>query len=62
MRYFILIGKLFSTKITTRQIIGLCFASDEEFTELVEKSIKVNLSEKEIKLVIENWKQDKYRV
>ena len=62
LRYFILTGKVLSSKISTRQIIGLRFASDEEFPTLVEKAEKENLSEKEIKAAIQNWKEDLYRV
>jgi len=61
LRYYILTGKVLSSKITTRQIIGLRFASDEEFPMLVEKAEKENLSEKEIKAAIQNWKEDLYR-
>lgn len=62
LRYFILTGKPLSDKISTRQIIGLRFASDEEFPALVEKTEKENLSEKEIKLAVKNWRSDNYRV
>lgn len=62
LRYFILTGKALSNKITTRQIIGLRFASDEELIALVERTEKDNLSEKEIKKAIKNWKADNYRV
>lgn len=62
LRYFILTGKPLSEKLTTRQIIGLRFASDEEYPSLVEKVLKENTSEKEIKKVIKNWKADTYRV
>jgi len=62
LRYFILTGKPLSNKITTRQIIGLRFSSDEEFVDLVERAIHENLSEKEIKRAIKNWKADNYRV
>ncbi|UMB61844.1 DUF6526 family protein [Lutibacter sp. A80] len=62
LRYFILTGKPMSDKVTTRQIIGLRFASDEEFVVLVDRAIKENLSEKEIKSSISNWKPDTYRV
>ncbi|PCH53725.1 MAG: hypothetical protein COC22_01835 [Flavobacteriaceae bacterium] len=61
LRYFILTGKALSNKITTRQIIGLRFASDEEFVALVDRAEKENLSEKEIKILIKNWKEDLYR-
>ena len=62
LRYFILTGKSLSNKITTRQIVGLRFASDEEFPTLVEKAENEKLSEKEIKKLIKNWKADTYRV
>jgi len=62
LRYFILTGKPLSIKITTRQIIGLRFASDEEFVGLVDRAAKENLSEKDIKKAIKNWKSDNYRV
>ena len=62
LRYYILTGKPLSNKITTRQIIGLRFASDEEFPALAEKAEKENLSENDIKKSIKNWKPDLYRV
>jgi len=62
LRYFILTGKPLSNKITTRQIIGLRFSPDEEFVDLVERAIQENLSEKEIKEAVKNWKADNYRV
>ena len=62
LRYFILTGKSLSNKITTRQIVGLRFASDEEYPTLVEKAEKESLSENEIKKLIKNWKADTYRV
>jgi hypothetical protein len=62
LRYFILTGKPISNKITTRQLVGLRFASDDEFVALVERAEKENLSEKEIKKEIKKWKPDMYRV
>jgi len=61
-RYYLLTGKPISKGIKMRQIIGLRFASDEEFPGLVERAEKENLSEKEIKQQIKNWKADTYRV
>ena len=49
-------------KVTMRQIIGLRFASDEEFIVLADRAIKENLSEKDIKKAINNWRADTYRV
>jgi len=61
-RYYILTGKTLDKKLTMRQIIGLRFASDGEYVDLAEKAVKENLSEKEIKLQVKNWKADTYRV
>lgn len=62
LRYFILTGKSISNKLTTRQFVGLRFASDEEFPALAEKAAMENLSENDIKKAIINWKADEYRV
>ncbi|MDD3722956.1 MAG: DUF6526 family protein [Lutibacter sp.] len=62
LRYFILTGKSISKKLTTRQFIGLRFASDEEFPTLAEKAAIENLSENDIKMAITNWKVDDYRL
>ncbi len=61
-RYYLLTQKSLPKEITVRQLIGLRFASDEEFPELVSKAVQNNLSEKEIKKAIKNWKGDNYRV
>ena len=61
-RYYLLTGKALNSKLTMRQIIGLRFASDEEYIELAERAVKENLSEKDIKKSIKNWKADNYRV
>jgi membrane-bound ClpP family serine protease len=61
-RHYVLTGKVLDKKLTVRQIIGLRFASDEEFPELAKKAVNENLSEKDIKKAIKNWKVDNYRV
>lgn len=60
-RHYVLTGKALDSKMKMRQIIGLRFASDEEFSELAQKAVAENLSEKEIKKLIKNWKEDSYR-
>ena len=62
LRYFILTGKSISNNITTRQFVGLRFASDNEFVALADKAAIENLSETDIKKTIVNWKTDEYRV
>jgi hypothetical protein len=62
LRYYLLTGKTLDAKLKVRQIIGLRFASDEEFPALVEKALKEKLSEKDIKKSIINWRPDHYRV
>ncbi|MDP5229187.1 MAG: DUF6526 family protein [Cellulophaga sp.] len=62
LRYYVMTGKLFPQELKVSQIIALRFASDEEFLALVEKAITENLSNKEIKMLIKNWKADNYRV
>ena len=61
-RHYLLTGKPLSNDLTMRQIIGLRFASDEEFPDLAKKAVSESLSEKDIKESIKNWKADNYRV
>ena len=65
MRYFELTGKSFTekeSKLRRSQIIALRFARDEEWIELMDKAIAENLSSKQIKSAIINWKADHNRV
>ena len=62
LRYYIMTGKALPTELKMGQIIALRFASDSEYLALLERTIKENLSNKEIKLAIQNWKADHYRV
>ncbi len=65
MRYFELTGKSFAekeAKLRKSQIIALRFASNEEWLTLMDKAIAENLSSKEIKMAITNWKADHNRV
>ena len=61
-RHYLLTGKQLPANLKMRQVIGLRFASDEEFPALVVKAISNKLSEKEIKQEIKQWKTDYYRV
>jgi hypothetical protein len=48
--------------LTVRQIIGLRFASDQEFVELAGRAVEENLTEVAIKKAVKNWRADTYRV
>ena len=62
LRYFILTGKRIDQNLKMSQFVALRFASDEEFVELVERAVKENMSSKEIKMAIKNWRGDYKRV
>jgi membrane protease YdiL (CAAX protease family) len=62
LRHFVLTGKLLPSSLTVGQIVALRFAPDAEFPALAEKAASNNLSGKEIKQLIQNWKADFYRV
>ena len=61
LRYFILTGKRLNPGITMKQIIALRFASDDEFVELIEKTLSENLKSRDIKKSIKNWRPDYHR-
>ena len=61
-RHYLLTGKPLDSRLTIRQIIGLRFASDEEFSELAKRAVDEKMKEDDIKKAIKNWKPDFYRV
>lgn len=62
LRYFILTGKRLDQRLTIGQVIALRFAGDEEFPALAQKAADENLSNREIKMQIKNWRSDWYRI
>lgn len=57
-----LTGKMQDSRLTKGQIIALRFAGDDEYAALSERAIKENMSQKEIKQAIKNWRADHHRV
>lgn len=62
LRHYVMTGKLLDPKLTVRQIIGLRFASDQEFVALAGRAVEENLTEVAIKKAVKNWRADTYRV
>jgi len=60
-RHYLATGKVFPKELIMSQVIALRFASDDEFVALTAKAVAENLSNKEIKTLIKNWKADHYR-
>jgi len=49
-------------RLSENQLIGLRFASDDEVVELAKQALEHNLSRKQIKERIKNWRADVWRV
>ena len=62
LRHFASTGKLLDSRLTIRQIVGLRFASYDEFAALAKRAANEGLSEDDIKRAVKNWKADTYRV
>ena len=61
LRYFTMTGKLLNKDLKMSQIIALRFADDDEFVELTDKAVKENLSNTDIKKLVQNWRADHHR-
>jgi hypothetical protein len=62
LRHYVLAARRLDDRLTMRQIVGLRFASDEEFPELSARAASENLSEEAIKKAVKTWRADTYRV
>ena len=62
LRHFVLTGKLLDPRLTIRQIIGLRFASDDEFAALAQQAVDKSLAADAIKQAVKKWRPDTYRV
>jgi hypothetical protein len=62
LRHYVMTGKLLDQRLSIRQIVGLRFASNEEFVALAQRAADQNLSPKDIKQAVRNWRADTYRV
>jgi hypothetical protein len=62
LRHFAMTGKLHDSRLSLSQIIALRFASDDEFLGLAKKVTDENLTSKQIKAQIKNWRGDYWRV
>lgn len=57
-----LTGKQLDSRLTKGQIIALRFADDSEYVTLRDKAISQNLSAKDIKQAIQQWRADHHRI
>jgi len=62
LRHYVLTGKLLDSRLKLGQVIALRFAPDDEFVALAKKSAEENLSPKQIKQLVKNWRADYHRV
>ncbi len=61
LRHLAATGKLLDSRLTIHQVIALRFAPDAEFVELAARAAAENLSPKEIKKAIQEWRADNHR-
>jgi hypothetical protein len=62
LRHFAMTGKLLDKRLSVKQIVGLRFASDEEFVALASRAADEGLSPDAIKRAVKNWKIDTDRL
>jgi len=62
LRHYVLTGKLLDARLTMRQIVGLRFASNDEFVSLAQRAVDQALTPDAIKQAVRQWRPDTYRV
>ena len=62
LRFYAITGKLMDSRLSLGQIIALRFAPNNEMLDLEHRAVAENLSPKEIKKAIKNWRSDHHRV
>ena len=62
LRCYRLTGKTLDSSLSISQIIALRFAGDSEYADLSAKAISGNLSAKDIKAMVKEWRADHQRV
>lgn len=62
LRHYVLTQRLLDSRLNTKQIVALRFASDDEFPALCNKAAADQMSPDAIKKSIRNWRGDDYRI
>ena len=62
LRHYVLTGKLLDPRLTMRQIVGLRFASNDEFVALAQRAADQTLTADAIKREVKQWRADRNRV
>ena len=62
LRHQTLAGKPLDSRLSVGQIVGLRFASDAEFVALAAQAASKDMSQKDIKQAIRNWRADNCRL
>ena len=62
LRHLAMTGKLLDPRLTVKQIVGLRFASDDEFVALARRAAEEGIAQKDIKRAVKKWRADTYRV